>query len=203
MSVRPYHSPSAVRRPWRATSRATSDSLITKVARSGASVIENRNEIRSAKTIVTESDAKNAPVTPPRNASGIWITMVLAVDPMIAGMSSFNERPARPRSVSAGPGPSFRATKCANMFSSMTIESSMIRPTAAAIPPSVMMLIVLPTTERQTIVEAIVTGTTSAITMATRQLRRNTRRTTIASAIPTMMLSRVVCIELCMKLPWS
>ena len=122
---------------------------------------------------------------------------------MIAGMSSFSDRPARAKRVSVDAPPSFRATNWANMFSSMTIESSMIRPTAAAIPPSVMMLIVFPTTSRQTIVEAIVTGTTSAITIATRQLRRNTRRTTIASAMPITMLSRVLCIELSINPLWS
>ena len=66
-SVRPYHSPSRDRSPWRTTSRATSESLITNEARSGASVME----IRSANTMVTERDAKNAPVTPPRNARGM------------------------------------------------------------------------------------------------------------------------------------
>jgi len=59
----PYHSPRTDRLSWRTLRVRRSDSRMTYDARSGASVIEKRNEIRSAKTIVTESDAKNAPVT--------------------------------------------------------------------------------------------------------------------------------------------
>ena len=61
------------------------------IERSGARVMDKTNEISIAKTTVMERDAKNAPVTPPRNASGIWITIVLAVEPIIAGINCFSD----------------------------------------------------------------------------------------------------------------
>ena len=69
-------------------------SLTKIIPSSGASVIEKRNEMSIANTMVMESDAKNAPVTPPRNASGMWMTIVLAVEPIIAGIKPFNESDA-------------------------------------------------------------------------------------------------------------
>ena len=77
----------------------------------------------------------------------------------------------------------------------------MIRPTAAAIPPRVMMLIVRPTEARQANVAAMVVGTTRRITRLMRQLRKKRKMTTIARTTPTIMLSRVLAMELMMKLP--
>ena len=73
--------------------------------------MEKRNERSSANTIVIESEAKNAPVTPPRNARGIWMTMVLAVEPKIAGMSSLSEAPVVSPNAASAPCSSFLLEK--------------------------------------------------------------------------------------------
>ena len=82
-----------------------------------------------------------------------------------------------------------------------TMESSIMRPTAAAIPPRVMILIVKPTEERHANVDAMIAGTTNNSTKLMRQLRRKRNTTIIASKTPTRMLSRVLSIELIMKSP--
>ena len=72
-------------------SGAANSRILNREASSGATSSDTANETSSAKIIVSESDLKNDPATPERNAKGIWMTMVLALDPTIAGMISDTE----------------------------------------------------------------------------------------------------------------
>ncbi len=85
----------------------------------------------------------------------------------------------------------------------MVITSSMTSPTAAASPPSVMMLNVMPKTNRSSTVIASVAGTTSIATSVTRTLRRNTSSTIPASTRPIRMASRTLPVESVTSVLWS
>ena len=83
--------------------------------------------------MVSASERKNTPGTPSRNASGTKTTTGVSVEPTSGGPIS------RIASWTASTEPSPR-TRFVWMFSMTTIASSMTRPIAAAIPPSVIRL---------------------------------------------------------------
>ena len=93
------------------------------------------NEMIRLAAIVKDSALKNAPATPERNASGVKMIMVAADEPARGLVNSLAALNTRERG-SPSRMPRTRRTMC----STMTIASSMIRPTPAAMPPSVMML---------------------------------------------------------------
>ncbi len=64
-------------------------------------------------------------------------------------------------------------SRCQFMFSIVTVASSTRMPTARASPPSVMMLMVSPSAERQVIEARIDSGMEIAMMMVLRQLPRN------------------------------
>ena len=84
--------------------------------------------------MVSDRALKNAPVTPVRNARGVKMMIVEAEDPNSGRVNSAVARITRSLS---GPLP-LRSRRV--MCSTITTASSMISPTAAAMPPSVMML---------------------------------------------------------------
>ncbi len=89
------------------------------------------------------------------------------------------------------------------MCSAMTIASSMISPTAAAMPPRVMMLKLWPRAYRTPAVMASTTGTLPAATSVSRQSRRNSSSTTAASATPITTASRTPVAEPVIRSLWS
>ncbi len=89
------------------------------------------------------------------------------------------------------------------MCSSITITSSMIRPTAAAMPPSVIMLKLMCSTPSSRMVIASVAGTTSSAITITRVLRRNTNSTRPASRMPIRIASRTLAAAPFTSCVWS
>ncbi len=141
---------------------------------------------------MSESALKNAPVTPERKASGANTTMV-TLDETTSGRVS----PAAARRLPPA------APRSASMCSIITIASSMISPTAAAIPPSVMMLKLIPRTPSRSEVAASTPGTARSAISVTRQLRRKMSSTKQASATPISTASRTDDADSWMSSLWS
>jgi hypothetical protein len=144
----------------------------------------------SAAAIVTDSALEKAPVTPVRKDSGRNTISVAMLDPVsgirnsrAAGMTA-----ALPRGWPSSPTAPARRAIC----STITITSSMSKPTAAAIPPRVMMLKLIPNMESTRTVAAKVAGTAITAINVTRQLRRNNRSTSAASTSPIITASRTL-----------
>ncbi len=136
--------------------------------------------------MVSDSALKNAPVTPVTKASGRKMTMVEADEPASGVMNALAALSIRCRYA---PSPPRRPRMTC---STMTMVSSMIRPTAAAAPPSVMMLRLIP---RTLSIRAVAASTDGTITMATRvifQLRRKRNSTRTARPEPIRMASRTL-----------
>ncbi len=77
-----------------------------------------------------------------------------------------------------------------SMCSIITMASSMIRPMAAAMPPSVMMLKLSPSSHRISVAAASTAGTAITAARVTRQSRRNTSSTAAARITPMTMALR-------------
>ncbi|MCY1175940.1 hypothetical protein D9M73_161980 [compost metagenome] len=147
-------------------------------------------EIASAAAIVSDSALEKAPVTPVRKDKGTNTISVARLEPVsgarnsrAAGMTA-----ASPRGVPSAPVAPARRAIC----STITMTSSISRPTAAAMPPSVMMLKLMPSTLSTSTVAASVAGTTIAAISVTRQLRRNASNTKAASTRPISTASRTL-----------
>ena len=153
----------------------------------------------SALAMVSDSALKNAPVTPDRNASGRKITTVAALEPVSGRVNS--HAAAAMRSCNS-PAPSSGCSR-RMMCSSITITSSMIKPTAAAMPPSVIMLKLMPSTDSSSTVIASTAGTTISATRITRVLRRNTNSTSPASTMPIRIASRTLAAAPVTSWVWS
>ena len=142
------------------------------------------NETTSAATIVTASALKNSPVTPLMNASGRNTTIVALVDP----------RRGTPISAAASSNAcGVRTAFCCIrriICSSITTASSTTRPTAAAIPPSVIMLKLMPSAKSIKQVAAKTAGSIRPVMTISRPDRRNTNSTMPASRAPKRMASR-------------
>ena len=91
------------------------------------------SEVKSETLMAIASARKNVPVTPVIVISGKKTTIGVSVDP-ISGIVSSSSALAVAWS---GPSP---PSRCSTMFSTITILSSITRPTAAANPPSVIRL---------------------------------------------------------------
>ena len=168
-----------------------------RTASNGTAIHETKNETTSPEAIVTASALKNAPATPERKASGTKITIVEADDPASGRVNSAAARSTRP---SYGPSPRrSRRITC----STITIASSMISPTAAAMPPRVMMLKLMSIARSSSTVEASTTGTVSAAITVTRRFRRNRSSTSPARTIPTRTASRTLVDESTISRLWS
>ncbi len=85
----------------------------------------------------------------------------------------------------------------------MTMTSSISRPTAAAIPPSVMMLKLIPSRLSTSTVMARVAGVTITAISVTRQLRRKAISTTAASTRPISTASRTLAADWVTSWLWS
>ncbi len=85
----------------------------------------------------------------------------------------------------------------------MTMASSMIRPMAAAMPPSVMMLKLWPVRRSTRVVAARVAGTAITAARVTFQSRRKTSSTRAASTTPMTMASRRPPAEPVISSLWS
>ncbi len=89
------------------------------------------------------------------------------------------------------------------MFSIVTVASSTRMPTASASPPSVMMLMVSPSADRQAIEARIDKGIEIVMMRVLRQLPRNSRISRPVSA-PAMQASRITPeMAECTKIDWS
>ena len=146
-------------------------------------VSASSRETSTASVSVVASAAKNWPTTPCSRPSGRNTTTVVMVDVVTGQISSCTaSRMARTR---APPSARWRA-----MFSVITTASSITRPIAIAIAPSVIKLKVCPRTLITNTVMASVSGMDAALIAVIRPWRRNTSSTSTASAAPTSMASR-------------
>ncbi len=166
-------------------------------ASSGTASQVMRNEITSAEAMVSDSALKKAPVTPERKASGTKMITVEAEEPASGGMNSSAAAITRPW-WSRG-APRSRRTMC----SIITMASSMISPTAAAMPPRVMMLKLMPSTLSNTTVEASTAGTTMMAMPVIFRLRRNSSSTSAARPMPMRMASRTLAAAPTTSRLWS
>ena len=89
------------------------------------------------------------------------------------------------------------------MFSITTIASSAMRPSAAAIPASVMRLIVWPAIASASPTIATVNGIAATAISVKRTLRRKTSRTSPASTTPMTIASRAPFTESETNRAWS
>ncbi len=85
----------------------------------------------------------------------------------------------------------------------MTMTSSISSPTAAAMPPRVMMLKLILSRLSTSTVAARVAGTTITATRVTRQLRRNISNTSAARARPISTASRTLATDWVTSWLWS
>ena len=171
-------------------------SPIIAVAISGTTSHASRNEMMRALAIVIDNDLKKAPVTPLRNASGRKMTMVAADEPASGTVNS--QAASLTRTANS---PSVSARRRA-MCSAITMTSSITRPTAAAMPPSVIRLNVSPRTCSTSTVVASAAGTTSSASAIMRVLRRNNHRIAPASSTPISNASRTVAAEAAIRSAW-
>ncbi len=157
------------------------------------------NEMNRPPAIVTDSALKNAPVTPVRKASGAKMTSVAALEPASGRRNSV----AASRTVVATGPPSWRSRRRRMMCSVITIASSMIRPTAAAMPPRVMTLKLMFISDSSSTVIASTVGTTATAMSVTFRLRRNSSSTPAASTAPMRIASRTLAAEATTRSLWS
>ena len=154
-------------------------------------------EMNNPDAMVIDSALKKAPVTPVRKASGKKMMMVEALEP-ISGRK--NSVAAFITCCSVSPSwPRSRRTIC----SIMTMASSMIRPTAAAMPPSVMMLKLMFSTCRSTTVAASTVGTTMMAISVILKLRKKNSSTRAAKPTPIKIASRTLLAEATTSWLWS
>ena len=147
--------------------------------------------------MVSDRALKKAPVTPPRNASGTKIIMVAAEEPVSGEVNSI----AASRIVSATLLLCWRRRRM--ICSIMTMASSTIRPTAAAIPPSVIILKLMCKMFSNKMVVASTAGTISIATSVIFRLRKKTSRTIAASATPIAIASRTLLADSVISWLWS
>ncbi len=161
---------------------------VSHAASDGVSVTASTSEVSSETTIVSASARKNTPVMPRRNASGMNTTTGVSVDPTSGRKIS----PMPATTASARLTPRVRRVWIA---STTTMASSITRPIAAAIPPSVIRLNVRPVSFIDTSVMSTVTGMTVVATSVVSQLLRNTKRIRTESARPKMIASHTLSTE--------
>src|SRR5438445_324674 len=149
-------------------------------------VRQRRSEAPSMSAMERVRTRKKAPVTPPSITNGRKIASEQRLDPTSVGVISAMawERPT-------GCSPAERAAMC----STTTIPSSSTSPTAAAIPPSVIMFSDCPVMASPRIVKAMLAGRTTAPARPRRALRRTITITSTARIAPTSRLSRTLPTE--------
>ena len=102
-----------------------------------------KKEMMRLEAMARERAPKKAPKTPTRNAGGMWMMMVEREEPVSGRVNSSAAAMTRLPVVVVSVGCCLAWRRRA-MCSDMTMASSMMSPTAAAIPPRVMMLKVWP-----------------------------------------------------------
>ena len=85
----------------------------------------------------------------------------------------------------------------------MTIASSIIRPTAAAMPPKVIILKLMPSNDSNNTVAASTPGTTMMAINVIVQLRRKIKSTMAAKPTPIKTASRTLVAEWTINSLWS
>lgn len=153
-----------------------------------------KNETVSAIAIVRASGWKKAPVTPVRRPKGRKITIVDTLEPISGGRIAF--RPAMTGSCAP-------VSRWCAMLSATTMASSAMRPSAAAIPPRVIRLIVWPAIPRSSSTTATVSGMAETESSVRRQWRRKISRTRAARATPMKIASRTPRIDWDTNSAWS
>ena len=140
-------------------------------------------------------------MTPLRKPSGRNTISVARLDPVSGCM---NARAAGSTAPLPAAVPSLpRAPARRAICSTMTITSSISSPTAAAMPPSVMMLKLIPSTLSSSTDVASVAGTTRTAISVTRQLRRKASSTAPASTSPISTASRTLLADCVTSSLWS
>ena len=137
-----------------------------------------------AATMVMARALKNPPVTPAMNARGKNTTIVAPVEPnsgRVISAAADNSDVG----VVARPSCSRRIT-----CSSITTASSTIKPTAAAMPPSVIMSKCMPSAYSSKLEAAKTAGRTPAVMAINRHERKNSHNTKPAKMAPRKMASR-------------
>ncbi len=159
-------------------------------ASSGTTSAVSMKEMINAEAMVSDRNLKNAPVTPDRKASGAKMMIVARLEPNSGAKNSRAASNTAIRDCST-PGTPARRTMC----SIITTASSINSPIAAANPPRVMMLNVMPNTDSSSTVIVTDSGTAMIATRVTRQLRRKARITSAANARPIRIASSTAPIE--------
>ena len=142
--------------------------------------MHSRYEAVSMSAMASASTRKNAPVTPPSIRNGTKMASVQSVEPVSVGSNSAMAP------LGVAPGIWARCARC----STTTIASSSTRPTAAAMPPSVIMLSDWPAADSPSRVNAMLPGRITAPASPSFKLRRNSTMTKMASSAPNSRLSR-------------
>ena len=167
-------------------------------ASSGTVKAVSRYEITRAAAIVSARYLKKAPVTPVRKASGRKMMIVARLEPKSGAKNSRAAGNTVACARSSLGTPARRA-----MCSTITMTSSIKRPIAAAMPPRVMMLKLMPSTESSSMVISTDSGTTVIATSMTRQFRKYARMTSAAKPSPIAIASSTAAIEERTSSVWS
>ena len=140
---------------------------------------------------------------PSMNASGTNTTTGVSVEPTSGPVISFADRPI----AATGESP---AAAWVAMLSTTTIASSITSPTAAAIPPSVIRLKLVPSSFIATSAARIVTGMTTTATAAVPTvaphrcpLLRNPTMIPTDKSSPNRMLSHTLPTDSFTRIDWS
>ena len=153
-------------------------------------------EISTAHVSVVASAAKNWPTTPVRRPRGRKTTTVVMVDVVTGHTSSATaSRMATCRSAPVA--------RCRAMFSVITTASSITRPIAMAMAPSVIRLKVWPRARMAATVMMRVRGMLVALMAVMRPWRRKRNRTITARMAPMSMASRTPCTASRTSAAWS
>ena len=165
-------------------------------AKAGVRVSASNREVSKAETIVSASARKKTPVRPSRKASGMKTTTGVSVDPTSGAMMS-----PRPSRMACRRSPPLRMR--AWMDSTTTMASSMTKPIAAAMPPRVMRLKLIPSRCMTTRVMSTATGMTVTAVSVVPQLRRKRKMMTTERIRPKTMDSQTPPTDERTRTDWS
>ncbi len=162
----------------------------------GVKKIASPSEIASPPPSVIASARKKSPVMSETKTSGRKTAITVSVEAMSGRLSSLSAL-----STAASVGIPVEWPRW--IASIITIASSMNSPMPAAIPPSVIMLNVIPQSAITTSVIAIVHGTTTAATSALSTLIVNIHTTATDSTRPSRIASRTLATDSDTSAAWS
>ena len=180
------------------SSVSASASVTSHSVTSGTTTQATKKEITRLAAMVRDSALKKAPVTPERNARGAKMMTVDVEEPASGRVNSEAAWITRSCQWRSSVSRSRRI-----MCSTITMASSMMSPTAAAMPPRVMMLKLMWRSLSRSTVTASTAGTVIAAMSMIRALRRKRRRMSAASSEPTSTASRTLPAAAITSLLWS